>query len=177
MENLVIGLLAWVVANTAYMEKLPQSPNLEYKTEKEMVAAVCPNYDCSTPRAYYGDGGNTVFLPEDFNRRRLTERGVLAHELVHYLQDLSGRWPEMTCVAWVVRESEAYRIQADYLVSEGAARSAINHPWLDIDDCKMKEEPRVAVRELSYGGQFSAETISPRVSRPTLDGTPNRLDR
>jgi hypothetical protein len=44
------------------------------------------------------------------------DRSILLHELVHYLQDTSGRFSgEPECERWRDREIEAYRLQDRYL--------------------------------------------------------------
>jgi hypothetical protein len=48
------------------------------------------------------------------------DRSVLLHELVHYLQDLNGRYAgETACDRFRYRELEAYRLQDEYLSRYG----------------------------------------------------------
>jgi hypothetical protein len=47
-------------------------------------------------------------------------RSVLLHELVHFLQDRTGRFAELpACERHRLRESEAYAVQNRYLRREG----------------------------------------------------------
>ena len=41
-------------------------------------------------------------------------RSMLVHEMVHYLQDLSGRYDNSSCDDHARREREAYAIQREY---------------------------------------------------------------
>ena len=136
MSDLIIGLLAWAVAQTAYAPP-PSAPNVEYQPQAALVAAVCPaEGDHCAPRAYYGDGSGTIIMREIFRgSRELRARAILVHEMVHYLQDLSGRWPEMTCVSWAERETEAYRMQGEYLASQGVPRAVMVMPRFDTAQC------------------------------------------
>lgn len=60
--------------------------------------------------------GNTIFLDD-----RLDVPGndyhtsILLHELVHYVQQQSGRFREGDCHSWVNDEQEAFRIQTAWL--------------------------------------------------------------
>src|SRR2546427_1614061 len=60
--------------------------------------------------------GNTIFLDD-----RLDVHGndyhtsILLHELIHYVQQQSGRFREGDCDSWVKEEQEAFRIQAAWL--------------------------------------------------------------
>ncbi len=41
---------------------------------------------------------------------------LLVHELVHYLQDVSGKYDSHSCIDSVAREREAYHIQNEYIL-------------------------------------------------------------
>ncbi len=142
MSDLIIGLLAWAVAQTAYAPP-PSAPDIVYQPQAALAAAVCPaEGDRCAPRAYYGDGSGTVVMHETFRHSRgLRVRAILVHELVHYLQDLSGRWPQMTCRSWAERETEAYRMQGEYLVAHGVSRAAIAMPRFDTAQCSDDTTP------------------------------------
>jgi hypothetical protein len=120
MDQFVAALLAWAVANSGYEAPL-RPPAIEYRSE-EFFAAACPAeaVHCAT-RGFYVDGTATIILHD--SHRDLSEvraRAMLVHEIVHYLQDRSGRWGDRTCQSWVEREHEAYRLQLLYMVHEGA---------------------------------------------------------
>ena len=165
MSDLIIGLLAWAVAHTAYVPP-PSTPDIEYQPQAALVAAVCPTEgESCEPRAYYGDGSGTVVMRDSFRHARgLRVRAILVHELVHYLQDLSGRWPEMTCLSWAERETEAYRMQAEYLVAQGVSRAAIAMPRFDAAQCSDDTTPTATADE------FAAATPTPPRDGETARG-------
>ena len=135
-DTVIAALLAWTVSNSGYpMPSTP--PALEYRTPAGFAAEVCPQeaVHCA-PRAYYRDGAGTIVLHEA--HRSLEDagsRGLLVHEIVHYLQDLSGRWGEKSCESWIGREREAYRLQRLYLVSQGANPFTLGMPILNEARC------------------------------------------
>ncbi|MCZ6803265.1 MAG: hypothetical protein O7D86_04845 [Proteobacteria bacterium] len=65
--------------------------------------------------AWYNDKG-IIFLDDRLqgNTDAYT-RSVVVHELVHYLQDISGEYDEIDCNLHVKREREAYSVQRQYL--------------------------------------------------------------
>jgi hypothetical protein len=136
MDKVIAALLAWTVSNSGY--PTPSTPPaLEYRPQADFAAEVCPQeaVHCAL-RAYYRDGTGTIVLHEA--HRRLEDarsRGLLVHEIVHYFQDLSGRWGEKSCESWIGRESEAYRLQPPYLVSQGASPFTLRMPILDSARC------------------------------------------
>ncbi len=150
MSDLIIGLLAWAVAHTAYAPP-PSAPAIVYQPQAVLVAAVCSaKGDHCAPRAYYGDGSETIVMRASFRRSRsMRARAILVHELVHYLQDLSGRWPEMSCLSWAERESEAYRAQGEYLAARGVPRAVIAMPRFDLAQCRDDTTTDVATDEFA----------------------------
>ena len=65
--------------------------------------------------ALYDDAGRTILLPEGWTGATPAELSVLAHEMVHHLQNLSGR--RYACGA--EREAEAYDAQGRWLALFG----------------------------------------------------------
>lgn len=59
-------------------------------------------------------------------------RGIIVHELVHYLQDLSGKFDNADCENHQAREREAYAIQRTYLHTVAGAFVAI---YMDFPPC------------------------------------------
>jgi len=83
------------------------------------------NYVCGTHcsiQAWYkpGDG---IFLDERLKpETNLFHRSILLHEMVHYFQDMSGEYANMSpCDRWFHRELDAYTVQNRYL-------GVIGHP-------------------------------------------------
>ena len=137
MTELMATLLSWAVANSGY-EMPAQSPAIEYRDQSFFTAEACPvgAVHCTT-RGFYADGTNTIILHEEHrDLGDVRARALLVHELVHYLQDLSGDWGEKTCRSWVAREHQAYRLQLLYMVHEGANPFSHAMPPLGAIGCK-----------------------------------------
>ena len=112
-------LLCWTVTHSAY--DAPKSrPEVEFRAAVYFAARVCSTHVECAARGAYRDGSNTIILHE--SQRDLSNphaRAMLVHELVHFLQDHSGRWGDTGCRLWVAREREAYLIQYRYLIVKG----------------------------------------------------------
>jgi hypothetical protein len=136
MDTVIAALLIWTVSNSGYpMPSAP--PALEYRAQADFAVEVCPQeaVHCA-PSAYYRDGAGTIVLDEAHQHLDgPRSRGLLVHEIAHYLQDLSGLWGEKSCESWIGREREAYRLQLLYLVSQGVSPFTLRMPILDEARC------------------------------------------
>ena len=47
----------------------------------------------------------------------------------------------MNCLSWAERETEAYRMQGEYLVAHGVSRGAIAMPRFDTAQCRDDTTP------------------------------------
>jgi hypothetical protein len=109
MKALVASLMAWIAAHSNY--PVPEHPP---------VVAVM---DCTGPcpiLGLYPDAG-VVYIDESLQvDTNVCARSVLLHELVHYSQDLNGRFEnQLPVVRWRLREREAHAIQAQFLAENG----------------------------------------------------------
>ena len=79
---------------------------------------------CTGPCDIYGwfPPGATIYLDDRLDpAASVWARGVLVHELVHYLQQESGAYGgRVDCAAWLRREQEAYRVQIRWLRDQPA---------------------------------------------------------
>ena len=79
--------------------------------------------------------GRTIYLDDRLDPvRDIAARGILVHELVHYLQQESGTFPASGgCRTWLERERQAYDIQIRWhadQVSTPSARAGFQRlPW------------------------------------------------
>lgn len=94
---------------------------VDHRTLEEMA--------CGRPCAVYGwfPPGETVYLDERLDPvADVAARGILVHELVHYLQQESGAFgAARDCRIWSRREHEAFDIQLRWLAERGGARRAL----------------------------------------------------
>jgi hypothetical protein len=117
MKALVASLMAWIAAHSNY--PVPEHPP---------VVAVVPHaflerMACTGPcpiLGLYPDAG-VVYIDESLQvDTNVCARSVLLHELVHYSQDLNGRFEnQLPVVRWRLREREAHAIQAQFLAENG----------------------------------------------------------
>jgi hypothetical protein len=96
-------------------------PPIALVTQEEINRVVCKK-PCAVRAAYIPDRG--VLLAESLDPINTPlDRSILLHELVHYLQEINGRFTELTpCKRWFQREHEAYAVQNQYLYKINANR-------------------------------------------------------
>ena len=66
--------------------------------------------------------GEGIYLDDSLKpETSLFDRSILLHELVHYVQEMSGEHADMKpCLRWYQREQEAYAIQKIFLGMTGS---------------------------------------------------------
>ena len=112
--KLIAVLLSWTVNLSNYPHP-GEAPELQYKPHRFFVDIACDRHEKCDVVAWYNNDG-IIFL--DDRLRENTDaftRSVVVHELVHYLQDISGEYDEMDCNLYAKREREAYSVQRQYL--------------------------------------------------------------
>jgi hypothetical protein len=122
MPELVVSLMAWVALLTG-SPRLETVPTVVRLPHAELEAVAC-GHPCPVLGLYtYGD---VVLLDDALDvEADLYARSVLLHELVHYAQEMGGKYAGMeTCMAAILREREAYHVQNEYLRRHGAVGSA-----------------------------------------------------
>ena len=86
--------------------------------------AVLEQQVCGRPCAVYGwfPPGDTIYLDQRLDPLEdVYARGILLHELVHFLQQEEGAFaPPTSCQAWVEREREAFEVQLRWLAAQRA---------------------------------------------------------
>ncbi len=90
-------------------------PSVQLAPLAQMQAIVCRG-PCGVRGFYTPERG--VFINESLDiKRNVVARSVLLHELVHYVQHVSGKFDGLhgDCYRWFMREREAYDIQNAYL--------------------------------------------------------------
>ena len=126
--ELIAYLLSWAVFYTGY--PMPeQLPTINYVEREYFVnSPLCRGIDTinnpCTVRAMYGDNTTGIlYVNKQFkNDTDAHTKSIIVHEMVHYLQDLSGDWENMDtltgirlCEAWMSRQREAYTVEDLYL--------------------------------------------------------------
>jgi hypothetical protein len=124
--ELLLVLLSWASHLSTY--PYPESaPAYSVRPHSFFVERACGgNSNCNIAAWYNNDG--TIYLDERLqNWDDPVVRSVIVHELVHYLQDLSGKFKNDDCRDQLQREREAYAIQRIYL-NRVAGRFAAVYP-------------------------------------------------
>lgn len=117
---LVSELFAVISSVSTYPEPY-HLPAVQLKPLPELQAMVCRGGACQLRGFYMPRRG--VFLNDTLDiRNDVVARSVLLHELVHHVQEVSGRFNSVphACDRWWSREKEAYEIQNAYLRESGS---------------------------------------------------------
>lgn len=126
--ELIAYLLSWAVFYTGY--SMPdQLPVIEFVPRSYFVWRICDNIDtpkspCVVRAMYDDDIDGFIFLDQVF-KGKINEfaKSIIVHEMVHYLQDMSGDWKEIKkwprdirCQERLYRQREAYMVQDKYML-------------------------------------------------------------
>lgn len=124
--ELIKYLLSWAVFYSGY--QMPaEMPVIEYVPHSYFVETICYNVDTAAEpcavRAMYDDNKDGIIFVDAKYIGSTTPylRGIIVHEMVHYLQDMSGEWegmedwsPAIICEERSYRQREAYMVQDKY---------------------------------------------------------------
>jgi|OM-RGC.v1.026057159 ribose 5-phosphate isomerase RpiB len=112
--KLLAVLLSWTVNLSSYPHP-GVAPEIIYKPRQFFVDTACQGNQKCKAAAWYNDK-NIIYLDDRLiGHTDANTRSVVVHELVHYLQDLSGEYEVMDCGLYAKREREAYSVQRQYL--------------------------------------------------------------
>lgn len=121
MEEILILLVAWSVNLTGYDEP-KHLPHVVYQPHEFFVEEACGGASrCPVLGWYQGYGILYIDDRVKLTTSNNTVRGLIVHEIVHYLQDKSGKYNDTSCKDSVLREREAYYVQSQYLLATGAS--------------------------------------------------------
>lgn len=130
LAEIVAELLLFAQAITGYAPA-EQPPEIIFLEQAELQQQACDN-----PCEIFGwyPYGSEIFLDRRLDPvRNLKARGVLLHELVHFLQQRNGAFTdESACLNWAKREQEAYRVQGAWLAQNNifaTLYSRARPPW------------------------------------------------
>ena len=138
LAEIVAELLLFAQALTGYAPA-ERPPEIVFVEQAELQRKAC-----KTPCEVFGwyPYGSAIYLDKRLDPvRNLKARGVLLHELVHYLQQRNHAFEENSdCLNWAHREQEAYRVQGAWLARNNVFASLYSRarpPWLGV----CKDEP------------------------------------
>jgi hypothetical protein len=115
---LCLGFLAFIAQHGHY-PAVADCPGIEVVSVPELMSTACEGRPCPA-QAFYDRQDNVILLSEEVELDFALGRSILLHELVHYVQDRSGRWEEDPdlCRAGMLRELHAFRLQERYLLEQ-----------------------------------------------------------
>ncbi len=112
-------LLTWAVHLSGYATPA-EAPQLQFQPHSFFVENVCGNKECRAV-GWYNDEG-IIYIDEKYeDAESQFAESLLVHEIVHYLQDISGKYDSFSCTDSVAREREAYYIQNEFLLQAHAS--------------------------------------------------------
>lgn len=137
MDAVIARLLAWAVAHSGYPAPA-QPPSVEYRPAAYFVEHVCDGRTQCAVQAVYLEETRTIIISSAVrDLPDLRTRSLIVHEIVHDLQQLSGRWRDKSCETWVEREHEAFRLQFQYFAAHGGNPFSHSMPVLDRMQCEQ----------------------------------------
>ena len=128
--EILLHLMQWAVALTGY-EYPAEMPMVVYAPHSYFVETVCEGVDtekepCVVRAMYDDETDGRIYLNTKYYKINGEwtpyMRGIILHEMVHYLQDMSGRWDgyqdwedSKLCKEREFRQKEAYVAQDQYM--------------------------------------------------------------
>jgi hypothetical protein len=112
----VAELVDWIAARSDYSPHLRRPPTFVFLSPDRIRHAFSGSalgYRSETSSVRAAQTNGTIYLPETFLLGR--DDYILVHELVHHLQDESGK--QFECLA--AREREAYVLQTNFVQQHG----------------------------------------------------------
>ena len=116
MKTLIAFLLIWIGTETNYNVDLPH-PEIRLLSQVELERVYYGDNKNPTGQlhAFYDPEKNLIYLNENFNIHDAFDKGVLLHELLHYVQDMNGAvGTKFECIRET--ELEVYPLQKKYLL-------------------------------------------------------------
>jgi hypothetical protein len=116
MKELIVALLAWIIAETGLVMPPPPSVQKIAQAEMNRLSHVDGSTDDNV-RALYYRPTQTVYLRTDWNHAELQSQAALLHELVHHVQ--ARNRVAAPCPAAL--EKQAYALTIKWLQQQGVA--------------------------------------------------------
>jgi|GEM_PF-5993640 len=117
LRQRVDELVQWIAARSSYPSTVKRQPEFVFLSPEIIrhgFSNISLGYNVNTSSVRAAQVKGTIYLPDTFTLGR--DDYMLLHELVHHLQDESGR--SFECLA--MREREAYELQTAFVTETGS---------------------------------------------------------
>jgi len=118
----LVGLLEEAKRLTAYHKRVPL-PKIVFLSTQDLQKEYCRGSKCEVS-AFHRTG--VIYLDKQISRDNVIDRSIIVHEFIHYIQRLKVG-DTYTCKMWFDKESEAYRLQAEYLNNNNTSDAPIRN--------------------------------------------------
>ena len=134
MKELIAFLLLWIGAETNYNVNL-ETPRVVQLTQQELNTMYYTEdtHPSGHLHAFYDPKTDTIYLNKYFNIHDPFQKGVLLHELIHYVQDSNdviGPGKPFECMR--AFEEEAYPLQQKYLLEVNGIAWDYDELWVKL---------------------------------------------
>jgi hypothetical protein len=118
LSQLCLLLLAFIAQHGHY-PAMEECPSVRTVSVPELMSTACEGRPCPA-QGFYDRETDAILLSDEVELAFALGRSILLHELVHYVQDRSGRWQEddNACRAGMMRELHAFHLQERYLLDQ-----------------------------------------------------------
>lgn len=113
MKSLIAAMLIWIGSNTNYnVDLVHPKVILLPQDQLENLYTKGEGLQNSTLHGFYNTDNNTIYLPDSFNQYNAWHKGVLLHELIHFVQDMN----QVVFACRAEMEKESWPLQKKYLL-------------------------------------------------------------
>jgi len=129
MNEIYEVLLSWAIVLSGYTAPA-ERPQIVMVPHAYLEKAACEGRSCKVMGWF--PPGKTIYIDDRLDpQESLYASSIVVHEMVHYLQQTSGKYATpYSCADAITMEREAYAVQQAYLIRYGVYRpigSSMHH--------------------------------------------------
>ena len=115
MKTLIAFIMLWIGSETDFNTNIPH-PKVLMVSESTLTKMYYGNKEAQDEiHALYNTESDTIYIRDTFNLYNVFDKGVLMHEIMHYVHDINGAvGTKFDCIAQ--SEAEIYPLQKKYLL-------------------------------------------------------------
>jgi hypothetical protein len=129
VKAIITAMLLWIGANTGYNVDIPHPTVIKVsQSQLEQIYTHGNGMQGTVLHGFYDRKEHVIYLPDTFNPYDVWHKGVLLHELIHYVQDMnSAKFP---CIQ--AMEGETWPLQKKYLLEMHGVRWDYDALWFKL---------------------------------------------